>query len=74
MAEKFEALVRSDPRFEIPAERHLGVVVFTLRGDNELTEKLLKTLNAKGNIYCVPAALKVRIIYLFNHIIDFNKL
>lgn len=30
LAQHFEALVRSDNRFEIPAERHLGMVVFRL--------------------------------------------
>ena len=31
MAEKFEAFLKSDSRFEIPAERHLGMVVFRLK-------------------------------------------
>lgn len=38
LAARFEAMVASDTRFEIPAKRHLGMVVFRLRGDNELTE------------------------------------
>ena len=48
LAQKFEALVRSDDRFEIPAARHLGMVVFRLKGDNSLTETLLKRLNSSG--------------------------
>jgi glutamate/tyrosine decarboxylase-like PLP-dependent enzyme len=40
LAQKFEALVLGDVRFEIPATRHLGMVVFRLKGDNELTEKV----------------------------------
>lgn len=48
MAQKFEALVLSDPRFEVPAKRHLGMVVFRLVGDNELTERLLKRINSNG--------------------------
>lgn len=60
LAQKFEALVLADQRFEIPAARHLGkqfgvgnrfkldidsqsfpgMVVFRLRGENELTEKV----------------------------------
>lgn len=48
LAQKFEALVLSDPRFEIPAKRHLGMVVFRLVGDNELTERLLKRINSNG--------------------------
>ena len=58
MAQKFEALIRSDDRFEIPAARHLGMVVFRLKGDNELTERLLKRLNSSGKMHAVPASLK----------------
>lgn len=35
-----------------------GMVVFRIKGDNDLTEKLLKRLNYRGNIHCVPASLK----------------
>jgi hypothetical protein len=31
MAKYFESLVRNDPFFEIPAKRHLGLVVFRLK-------------------------------------------
>ncbi|KAL1132307.1 hypothetical protein AAG570_010263 [Ranatra chinensis] len=65
MAQKFEALVNGDSRFEIPATRHLGMVVFRLKGDNILTEKLLKRLNARGNIHCVPASLKGKYVIRF---------
>lgn len=58
LAQKFEALVLGDSRFEIPAQRHLGMVVFRLKGVNEQTEKLLKRLNFRGNIHAVPASLK----------------
>ena len=59
LAARFEALVAGDPRFEIPTKRHLGMVVFRLRGENELTERLLKRVNSSGKIHCVPASLKV---------------
>ena len=48
MAKQFEQLIGSDERFEVPAERHLGMVVFRLKGENEMTEKLLKRLNGSG--------------------------
>ena len=48
LAQKFESLALSDERFEIPAKRHLGMVVFRLAGENDLTEKLLKKLNGSG--------------------------
>lgn len=65
MAQKFEALVLGDPRFEIPSQRHLGLVVFRLIGDNSLTEKLLKRLNSRGNLHCVPAALHDKYVIRF---------
>ena len=52
-------MVLSDARFEIPAVRHLGMVVFRLKGPNDLTEMLLKKINTSGKLHCVPAALKV---------------
>ena len=48
LAKHFELLIREDERFEIPAKRHLGMVVFRLKGQNELTENLLKRLNSTG--------------------------
>ncbi len=52
-------MVIADARFEIPAVRHLGMVVFRLKGPNDLTEMLLKKINTSGKLHCVPAALKV---------------
>ena len=43
-------MVRSDNRFEIPAARHMGMVVFRLKGDCAMTEKLLKKLNSRLDI------------------------
>ncbi|XP_022915518.2 histidine decarboxylase [Onthophagus taurus] len=65
LAQKFEALVLADQRFEISATRHLGLVVFRLKGDNAHTESLLKRLNSRGNIHCVPAALKDKYVIRF---------
>ncbi|KAF9804013.1 hypothetical protein SFRURICE_019209 [Spodoptera frugiperda] len=56
--EKFEALVLADQRFEIPQPRNLGMVAFRLKGDNALTERLLKRLNARGYMHAVPACFK----------------
>nr|XP_012234480.1 PREDICTED: histidine decarboxylase [Linepithema humile]XP_012234481.1 PREDICTED: histidine decarboxylase [Linepithema humile] len=65
LAQKFEALVLADARFEIPASRHLGMVVFRLRGENTLTERLLKKLNSRGRLHCVPAALHEKYVIRF---------
>uniref|UniRef100_A0A0K2TUF7 Histidine decarboxylase n=1 Tax=Lepeophtheirus salmonis TaxID=72036 RepID=A0A0K2TUF7_LEPSM len=65
MAEYFESFVLSDSRFEIPAKRHLGMVVFRLTGDNDNTEKLLKKLNSSGKMHAVPASLKGQYVIRF---------
>ncbi|XP_064542419.1 histidine decarboxylase isoform X2 [Drosophila montana] len=65
LAQKFEALVLADHRFELPAKRHLGLVVFRIRGDNEITERLLKRLNYRGNQHCVPSSLKGQYVIRF---------
>ncbi|XP_076245784.1 histidine decarboxylase [Calliopsis andreniformis] len=65
LAQKFEALVLADSRFEIPATRHLGLVVFRLRGENTLTERLLKKMNSRGRVHCVPAALHGKYVIRF---------
>lgn len=58
LAQKFESLLLADDRFEIPAARHLGMVVFRLKGENDQTEKLLKKLNGSGKMHAVPSSLK----------------
>ncbi|XP_049882615.1 histidine decarboxylase [Pectinophora gossypiella] len=65
LAQKFEALVLADARFEIPQARNLGMVVFRLKGENMLTERLLKRLNARGYIHAVPACFKETYVIRF---------
>jgi len=66
LAQKFESLILSDDRFEIPAKRHLGMVVFRLKGEeNDSTEKLLKKLNGSGKMHAVPANLKGKYVIRF---------
>jgi len=65
LAQKFEALVRSDNRFEIPAARHMGMVVFRLRGECAMTEKLLKKLNSSGKMHAVPCCIKGQYVIRF---------
>lgn len=71
LAMAFEELVKSDPRFENAAKRHLGMVVFRLKGHNELTECLLKKLNSSGKLHCVPASLKG--IYVIRFTVTSNR-
>ncbi|NWW02287.1 DCHS decarboxylase, partial [Oreocharis arfaki] len=64
-AKFFESLVKSDPLFEIPAKRHLGLVVFRLKGPNWLTEKLLKELSSSGRLFLIPATIHDKFIIRF---------
>ncbi|NWR29771.1 DCHS decarboxylase, partial [Tachuris rubrigastra] len=64
-AKFFESLVKSDPLFEIPAKRHLGLVVFRLKGPNWLTEKLLKELSSSGKLFLIPATIHDKFIIRF---------
>ncbi|XP_072888900.1 histidine decarboxylase isoform X1 [Hemitrygon akajei] len=65
MAKYFESLVQSDSNFEIPAKRHLGLVVFRLKGPNSLTEELLAELIQSGSMYLVPANIQQLFIIRF---------
>nr|BAO52002.1 histidine decarboxylase [Gryllus bimaculatus] len=65
LAAHFQRLVQEDARFEVPAPRHLGLVVLRLRGSDAPTERLLKRLNARGRVHCVPASLSGRYVIRF---------
>ncbi|KAG8234697.1 hypothetical protein J437_LFUL015351 [Ladona fulva] len=73
LAKEFEHMVRSDKRFIVAAQRHLGLVVFRLAGEQEggvcdgdaATEILLKRLNAGGKMHAVPASLRGRYVIRF---------
>ncbi|CAF3949361.1 unnamed protein product [Rotaria magnacalcarata] len=65
MGSLFESFVKTDARFEVAAERYLGLVTFRLKGENELTEQLLKDINRGGLIHCVPASIKGKYIIRF---------
>nr|XP_024651309.1 histidine decarboxylase isoform X2 [Macaca nemestrina] len=65
MAKYFESLVRNDPSFEIPAKRHLGLVVFRLKGPNCLTENVLKEIAKAGHLFLIPATIQDKLIIRF---------
>ncbi|XP_034451328.1 histidine decarboxylase-like [Hippoglossus hippoglossus] len=65
MAKLLEAHVRRDPHFEIPAERHLGLVVFCLKGGNSLTQELLTRLTRSGTVYLSPADVRTKRVIRF---------
>ncbi|XP_020039234.1 histidine decarboxylase isoform X5 [Castor canadensis] len=65
MAKYFESLVRNDPFFEIPAKRHLGLVVFRLKGPNCLTESVLREIAKGGRLFLIPATIQDKLIIRF---------
>uniref|UniRef100_A0A3B5KP61 Histidine decarboxylase n=1 Tax=Xiphophorus couchianus TaxID=32473 RepID=A0A3B5KP61_9TELE len=65
MAKLLESHIRSDPNFEVPAERHLGLVVFCLKGGNALTQELLRRLTRSGTMYLIPAEIHTKRIIRF---------
>ncbi|XP_011859981.1 PREDICTED: aromatic-L-amino-acid decarboxylase-like isoform X2 [Vollenhovia emeryi] len=73
-AHEFEALVLSDPRFEIIGEVVMGLVCFRLKGSNELNEALLKKINDAGNIYLIPATTKCTYYLRFAVVSRFSEI
>ncbi|XP_041645345.1 histidine decarboxylase [Cheilinus undulatus] len=65
MAKLLESHIKGDPNFEIPAERHLGLVVFCLKGGNALTQELLRRLTRTGSMYLIPADIHNKRIIRF---------
>nr|XP_046248207.1 histidine decarboxylase [Scatophagus argus] len=65
MAKLLESHIRGDPNFEVPVERHLGLVVFCLKGGNALTQELLRRLTRSGVIYLIPAEIHNKRIIRF---------
>ncbi|CAL8243264.1 unnamed protein product [Lota lota] len=65
MAKLLESQIRKDPHFEIPAQRHLGLVVFSLTGGNALTQELLRRLTASCTMYLIPADIHSKRIIRF---------
>ncbi|XP_053575868.1 histidine decarboxylase [Bombina bombina] len=65
MAKYFESLVNNEQLFEIPAKRHLGLIVFRLKGPNILTEQVLTELTKSGDMFLVPATINEKLIIRF---------
>ncbi|XP_056111769.1 histidine decarboxylase isoform X1 [Rhinichthys klamathensis goyatoka] len=65
MAKLFESLVQNDTNFQIPAQRHLGLVVFCLRAGNAATQELLRKLTKSGQMFLIPAAIGNKLIIRF---------
>ncbi|XP_071446922.1 aromatic-L-amino-acid decarboxylase-like isoform X2 [Hetaerina americana] len=55
LAKRFEALVKSDQRFEVCNEVKMGLVCFRLNGTNKINQDLLDTINDSGKLHMIPS-------------------
>lgn len=65
MAEMFKNLVLNDDRFEIVTKQSMGLVCFRLKGDCNLTQKLLDRITGRKKIYMIPAKCHNKLIIRF---------
>lgn len=65
LAKLFESLVKKDDRFEVLGDVTLGLVCFRVKGQNSLTENLLKRINDSGKLHMVPANLNGKYVIRF---------
>jgi len=65
LAKKFEELVRSDDRFEIPVEPNMGLICFKLKGDDSLSRQLLDKLMQRRKIYVISGAYRDQMVIRF---------
>ncbi|KAI9554739.1 hypothetical protein GHT06_020015 [Daphnia sinensis] len=65
LAEQFHQMLAADDRFEFPVPPSMGLVCFRLKGENSLSERLLKRINEAGQVYMIPAKLHETYIIRF---------
>ncbi|XP_059147116.1 aromatic-L-amino-acid decarboxylase-like [Physella acuta] len=74
LAQLFMHKMADDRRFQVMADVTMGLVCFRLQGPNHLTQRLLKDLNASGQLYLVPALLNdnyvIRFVVCSQHTCD----
>lgn len=62
LAHEFEALLKSDDRFEIVGDVVMGLVCFRLKGSNELNMQLADAFDADGRLHLLPTVFKGRVV------------
>lgn len=58
MAKLFESHVKRDPNFEVPAERHLGLVVFCLKVRDENSTQS-RSIGGLSVLFCYLRMIKL---------------
>jgi glutamate/tyrosine decarboxylase-like PLP-dependent enzyme len=66
LANKFVDYVNSDARFEMINPPSLALVCFRLKGEDHLSQKLLKNITDRKKIFMIPATSKGKFIIRFN--------
>ncbi|XP_058799208.1 aromatic-L-amino-acid decarboxylase-like [Phymastichus coffea] len=65
LAKQFEEYVKNDDRFEIPVEVAMGLICFRLKGEDDLSQKLLDKLMARRKIYVIPGGYRDKFVIRF---------
>ena len=66
LADKFVEYLRTDDRFEMINPPTLALVCFRLKGEDHLSQKLLKNITDRKKIFMIPALCKGKFIIRFN--------
>uniref|UniRef100_A0A1I8HY23 Aromatic-L-amino-acid decarboxylase n=1 Tax=Macrostomum lignano TaxID=282301 RepID=A0A1I8HY23_9PLAT len=69
LAKEFEALILADGRFEVVEEVTLGLVCFRLKGTNEATEALYRTLREDQRIHLVASKFHSSGVYFLRFVV-----
>ncbi|CAG9854374.1 unnamed protein product [Phyllotreta striolata] len=64
LAKQFECLVLQDGRFEV-CTSSMGLVTFRLKGDNDLTERLLEKLDQRKRIFVIAGHFGGKLVIRF---------
>ena len=65
LAKRFEALVKTDERFEVCNIVRMGLVCFRVKSTNGFNQQLLSNINASGKLYMVPASVRGQFVIRF---------
>lgn len=65
LAQLFEQFVLHDDRFEVVTKQAMGLVCFRLKGDCELTQRLLHNITERKQIYMIPAKCNGKLMIRF---------
>ncbi|XP_014204563.1 aromatic-L-amino-acid decarboxylase-like [Copidosoma floridanum] len=65
VAKHFEALVKTDPRFEVVNDVLLGLVCFRAKGTDDFNKEFLMNINDSGKLHMIPSVINGQYIIRF---------